>query len=220
LRAALAAHISCTRCAGSARGSFSVLDLLAKFRHPPAVEVPTSPPTRRLSCLSVSGWLELLNVVFYPAMAWSPHSHPSPTSSRDFPAIPYDEPRSIAYVTLEYCEDDLFSGNGVCARSHVRGIAARGVSQYVIAGRPAGAPAPQKSDSPPGVSLSCIPLDVWRTTDRYASHDAFARGAAEVLERLVHGSTAHLDAIMLVDWTGAAAVDAMSLFSTCACTRV
>jgi glycosyltransferase involved in cell wall biosynthesis len=88
-------------------------------------------------------------------------------------------------------------------------MSARGVKLHVITGRPAGAVAARDVDMPPGVELSCISLDVWRTTDRYSSHEAFARGATDVLQRLVDGPD-ELDAVMLVDWTAAAAIDAMS----------
>lgn len=116
-------------------------------------------------------------------------------------------PPAIVYVTLEYCADDLFSGNGVAARSHVRTLAARGHRLHIVAGRPRGAPPPRAADTPPAATLHPIPLAAWRTTDRAADHAAFARAAADVLARLA--AAAPLRALLLVDWTAAAAVEAM-----------
>lgn len=112
----------------------------------------------------------------------------------------------VIYVTLEYCADDLFSGNGVCARSQVRGLSARGVLLHVIAGRPRGAARPRDVDTPAGVILHPCPLDIWRTTDRKSDFVSFAKQAAHVLSHLIT-TLSRLDALMLVDWTGAGAVE-------------
>jgi glycosyltransferase involved in cell wall biosynthesis len=113
---------------------------------------------------------------------------------------------TVVYITLEYCLADLFSGNGVCARSHVRGLSKLGVTQHVVVGRPPHAAPPVPEDKPAHVILHEVPLAVWRTTDRAADHEAFAEGAARVLELLVRRGIP-TDAVLAVDWTGCAALD-------------
>jgi glycosyltransferase involved in cell wall biosynthesis len=113
---------------------------------------------------------------------------------------------TVVYITLEYCLADLFSGNGVCARSHVRGLSKLGVMQHVVVGRPPHAAPPVPEDAPDNVVLHEVPLAVWRTTDRAADHEAFAEGAARVLELLVRRGVP-TDAVLAVDWTGRAALD-------------
>lgn len=139
---------------------------------------------------------------------------PSPTSVSSSTTASGAAPE-IAYITIEYCVDDLFSGNGVCARSHVRGLSALGIRQHVIIGRPLAPdgrsppPPPRLDDTPKGVTLHACPLRVWRTTDRESDHAAFAAASARVLERLQRDGV-QLHAVLAVDWTGAAGVHAMT----------
>lgn len=101
-------------------------------------------------------------------------------------------------MTIEYCRADLFSGNGVCARSQVRGLALQGVSVLVICGRPI--PTAEPDAAQEHVKVLSVPLDSWLTTDRASSHAQFAEGAAALLRDQVSG--AGYDAFLAVDWTG------------------
>lgn len=105
--------------------------------------------------------------------------------------------QAIVYITIEYCQADLFSGNGVCARSQVRHLSASSVRVHVICGRPS---TPNVDDEPhPNISITAIPLATWFSTDRASSHTQFARGAARVLQSL---NWKNYDACLAVDWTG------------------
>lgn len=112
-------------------------------------------------------------------------------------------PHRVVYITLEYRLSDLFSGNGIVARSHVRGLAAQGVTVLVVCGRPRGLKATEPAVQ--RVKVLSVPLDVWHTTDRNASHAQFASGAATALEE--EGGFDSNDAILAVDWTGMAVVN-------------
>jgi glycosyltransferase involved in cell wall biosynthesis len=120
----------------------------------------------------------------------------------------------IVYLTIEYFEKDVFSGNGIAARSHVRGLAKKGYRVHVIAGRPRRAQPPTAADSPGKTTFDACPLDIWYTTDRHADHVTFARAAASALERFVaesdYATLSSVRAVMAVDWTGDAAIEAMN----------
>lgn len=119
---------------------------------------------------------------------------------------------AVIYVSLEYCLNDLFSGNGVAARSHVRGLS-QSHWMHVIVGRPKGAQAPVSADTPGRTVLYECPLDKWRSTDRDSDHTLFARLAGAVLNQIVTENVdlvSSLRAVMVVDWTGSAAVEAMN----------
>lgn len=105
--------------------------------------------------------------------------------------------KSVVYITLEYCEADLFSGNGVCARSQVRHMAASSMRVHVICGRPKEAVGDDASIA--NVSVSTVPLDAWFSTERACAHEQFAKGAAKILDGLKWHD---YDACLGVDWTG------------------
>lgn len=111
--------------------------------------------------------------------------------------------RRVVYIALEYRLSDLFSGNGVVARSHVRGLVAQGVTVLVVCGRPRGSEATEPAI--PLVKVLSVPLDVWYTTDRNTLHTQFACDAAVLLEE--EGAFDSSDAILAVDWTGMAVVN-------------
>lgn len=104
---------------------------------------------------------------------------------------------SVVYITIEYCEADLFSGNGICARSHVRQLAASSVNVHVICGRPKHAQCPESPMQ--NVTVSAVPLDTWFSTEFACSHSQFADGAAAIMDRLDWST---FDACLAVDWTG------------------
>ncbi|KAI0559103.1 Glycosyltransferase 4 [Gracilaria domingensis] len=118
--------------------------------------------------------------------------------------------RHLVYITLEYCASDLFSGNGVCARSHVRALASLNVALTVLCATPyKPSPAPTPSDPEPlipNVTLHAVPLDKWFTTDRNSSHRQFARCAAAVLQTLDFNQ---IHAILAVDWTAMNVIHAL-----------
>lgn len=113
--------------------------------------------------------------------------------------------QSIVYLTIEYCQADLFSGNGVCARSQVRQLIKKS-NVHVICGRPK----PQRENDEQLKNLTITPvfLDSWYSTDRASSHEQFATGAARILEQLPWDA---YDMIMAVDWTGTNAIRKMDL---------
>ncbi|CDF37336.1 unnamed protein product [Chondrus crispus] len=108
--------------------------------------------------------------------------------------------RRLVYLSLEYCQPDLFSGSGIAARAQVRGFAAKNVSVVVICGRPAHTQQPEPARR--NVKVISVPLDKWGTTDRCASHQQYAEGVA----RILGDGLGQYDAILAVDWTAANAV--------------
>lgn len=129
----------------------------------------------------------------------------------------------IIYITLEYCKQDLFSGNGICARSQVRGLSTllyddnsgrNGIQllmQEVIVARPASAASNplDPSDTPPGVRLHVVPVSNWKTTDLEFDHETFAVGVQSIVMSLISKDDTTLppiSAILAVDWTGMAGV--------------
>lgn len=110
--------------------------------------------------------------------------------------------KQVVYITLEYCVADLFSGNGVCARSQVRGLAQLDVSVLVICGRPRSGYGGDKyveMGASPKITVQTVPLDVWNTTDRDCAHHQFAEGAAVLLSRV---DWTRVETVFGVDWTG------------------
>lgn len=104
---------------------------------------------------------------------------------------------AIIYITLEYCEADLFSGNGVFARSQVSSLANAGINVLVICGRPSDTS--HAADEPhSNISIRTLPLDIWYTTDRASSHEQFAHGTSKILQSL---DWTLYDACLAVDWT-------------------
>lgn len=131
--------------------------------------------------------------------------------------------RRIVYITLEYCQEDLFSGNGVCARSQVRSLStlySPSLIQEVIVARPRGAVSSSSSsssslhpsDTPPGVRLHVIPVSTWKTTDRSFDYSTFALGVEQTLETLLSPNPTEppIDAIVVVDWTGMSGVSLLA----------
>lgn len=119
---------------------------------------------------------------------------------------------SVVYISLEYCEADLFSGNGVCARSQVRYLAASSVRVHVICARPKGA---ERADaSIRNVTVTAIPVNTWFSTERACSHEQFASGAAVIMDALTWHD---YDACLAIDWTG---VNALRLLSGSAQSRM
>lgn len=114
--------------------------------------------------------------------------------------------KSVVYITIEYCEADLFSGNGICARSHVRQLAAASVRVHVICGRPKHAESPEPTLQ--NVTLSTVPLDTWFSTECACSHSQFATGTASILNKLDWST---FDACLAVDWTGTNALRNISV---------
>lgn len=107
-------------------------------------------------------------------------------------------PQRLLYVTIEYCHADLFSGNGICARSQVRGLAAENVTVLVICGRPV--PIAEPDPIHPLIKVLYVPLETWFTTDRLSSHAQFAVLAARLMHENV--ATVKIGAFLAVDWTG------------------
>jgi hypothetical protein len=116
---------------------------------------------------------------------------------------------TIVYITIEYCLDDLFSGNGVLTRSQVHGLSTLGVRQHIIAARPVTALQQplHPDDTPPGVQIHIVPVQTWSTTDRKSDHETFGAGVARILESLMEDEP--LTAILAVDWTGMVGIHAM-----------
>lgn len=54
------------------------------------------------------------------------------------------------------------------------------------------------------VKVLSVPLDIWYTTDRNASHEQFTKGAATFL--MQEGGFDSCDAVLAVDWTGMAVI--------------
>lgn len=118
-------------------------------------------------------------------------------------------PRRVVYITLEYLLADLFSGNGIAARSHVRRLSAQKVSVLVLCGTPVASShnslsTPSRLPSAtepeiPGIKVITVPLHKWFTTDRFSSYDVFATEAAAILK--AHDVFETYDAVMAVDWT-------------------
>lgn len=105
-------------------------------------------------------------------------------------------PKRLIYITIEYCLPDIFSGNGVCAQSQVRGLL-QSFEVHVICGRPADA-----TDLPPlleRLTIHPVHLDVWFTTDRPSAHRQFANHAAKILDAF---DWHNVQACFAVDWTG------------------
>lgn len=119
------------------------------------------------------------------------------------------EQRRLVYITLEYCHDDLFSGNGICSRSQVHGLAKLlpHWTLEVICARPHDAPL-HPSDAPlPNIRVHVVPVSTWKTTDRYFQHEIFGWGVQERLGSLLGSSSDDeppLAAILAIDWTGMA----------------
>lgn len=104
--------------------------------------------------------------------------------------------KSVVFVTLEYCENDLFSGNGICARSQVRRLASS-IQVHVICGRPRWTKTQENPSE--NISLTTVPLDIWFSTDRDSSHAQFANAVANILNQV---DWSKHDACLAVDWTG------------------
>lgn len=102
--------------------------------------------------------------------------------------------------------DPIFSGNGVLARSVVRGLA----EQYTVAVACA-APLP---NHPPGIAVLAnvrelvvpVPADKWRRLDVGSAWEEFAAGTARLVTTVAEFSPS---LILAVDWTGYAAVRAL-----------
>ena len=133
-------------------------------------------------------------------------------------ATPQPLLRRIVYITLEYCQEDLFSGNGVCARSQVRSLSilhSPSLIQELIVARPqqalSSSTSLHPSDTPPGVRLHVVPVSNWKTTDRSFDYATFALGVQQTLESLLaattEGEEPPIDAMVAVDWTGMAGVN-------------
>lgn len=115
-------------------------------------------------------------------------------------------PRRLLYISLEYCLADLFSGNGVCARSQVRGLVALSHHVHVLCARPISNTIPDPSH--PLIHITSIPLSIWYTTDRSCAHQQFANLAAKALNARHDLTSFH--AILAVDWTGVNVLRALS----------
>lgn len=109
-------------------------------------------------------------------------------------------PKKVVYVSLEYRANDVFSGNGVVARAHVRGLARQHIEILVICAKPRNGNDRPGGKEEIGVKIRCVDVDKWFTTDRESSWMDFAKDGANVLEQ--EGVFEGFDAIMAVDWTG------------------
>jgi hypothetical protein len=108
----------------------------------------------------------------------------------------------VLFITLEYAEPFLFSGNGVYSRSFVKNIVSNShsprVKVLVLCGRPDSSESPPEHESE-SVRVLSSPLLTWFRLDRLASWKEFGK---ETKAR-------HLDAIqnfapdiaLGVDWT-------------------
>lgn len=102
----------------------------------------------------------------------------------------------MIYITIEYRHLDLFSGNGICARSQVHALSNLGIQVLVICGRPQSSITNESSTT--NITIKSIPLKQWFTTDINSSHHQFAQKTANILQQLQLHS---FDACFAVDWT-------------------
>lgn len=122
---------------------------------------------------------------------------------------------SILVVSYEFTYSP-FSGNGVLARSLVKGLLSCGLRVVVICAKPhednAGRDHPICSpEVPPDQEASLLVLPVtitadmgWRRLDARAAHQAFATGAAAMVTR-VSAELAVAPTTVAIDWTGGGA---------------
>lgn len=148
-----------------------------------------------------------------------------------------DSSSTILVISYEFTYSP-FSGNGVLARSLVKGLLACGLRVLVICAKPADEHAGQDNPiAPPDVtavqdaSLMVVPVPLpaakgWQRLDSRAAHEEFAHGAVAAYEALkdpaitsftaaeAHGPSflhllLHVDAVVAIDWTGGGAWAAM-----------
>ena len=127
----------------------------------------------------------------------------------------------VAVVSYEFTFSP-FSGNGVLARSLVKGLLAAGCRIVVVCAQPDDSHA--SSDHPITVpevdaaqeaSLLVLPVKLaadagWRRLDARAAHEYFAAGAAKLADRILgEMGEASLAAAIAIDWTGGGACVAM-----------
>ena len=133
---------------------------------------------------------------------------------------------SLLVVSYEFTYSP-FSGNGVLARSLVKGLLFSGVRVLVVCAAPD--EAQESHDQPiaaPEVtaeqeaSLLVLPVKLsaaagWRKLDAGSAHEAFAEGAAGLAERVLSelGSRGPLAAIA-IDWTGSNAFGTCLLYTS------
>ena len=134
--------------------------------------------------------------------------------------------RSLRVLVLTYDFTYApFSGNGVLARSLVKGLLGQGATVLVLCCRPtptpAGQPGTYSTDLPialpevsaaqaAALSVRAITLPVtagWQKLDRASAHELFATGAADCTEEVA--AIFEPEAVLAVDWTGGAAWQAM-----------
>ena len=134
--------------------------------------------------------------------------------------------RSLRVLVLTYeFTYAPFSGNGVLARSLVKGLLGQGATVLVLCCRPTptppGQPGAYSPDSPialpevsaaqaAALSVRAITLPVtagWQKLDRASAHELFATGAADCTEEVA--ADFGPEAVLAIDWTGGAAWRAM-----------
>jgi RimJ/RimL family protein N-acetyltransferase len=134
--------------------------------------------------------------------------------------------RSLRVLVLTYeFTYAPFSGNGVLARSLVKGLLGQGATVLVLCCRPTPTPPGQPGTYSPdwpialpevsaaqaaALSVRAITLPVtagWQKLDRASAHELFATGAADCTEEVA--ADFGPEAVLAIDWTGGAAWRAM-----------
>lgn len=119
----------------------------------------------------------------------------------------------VALFSYEFDAASVFSGNGVLARSHARGLAAMGHALLVVTAAPVAdgddeTPSTATTDPDTGARVLAVPVpaSAWRRLDSRSAWRAFRDGAAASAATVRAFDPA---VVLAVDWHGAAAAEAV-----------